>query len=247
MVVFSPIDRRNQQRWRCSTWAAEAPRRACWAIPAFRRRRAASQRRSWTMTNWIGWVTANRYICFRFETKGRGNGLTQGLFSGRNSRENDLKCSCCQMYRRCIVLSLFKRGKSLFLLDVILSFTNTPNVLCFFRQQKSKHKGPLPLPRKSNTAYGQSEEVGFSHQIPRQACGVRSVKLQPYSWFVFCGIHLTCGIFFFSFSQDAFADDDEAQTGKDVAYDYEQDELGICKPVFLSPSRSLPLLQFGVV
>lgn len=52
---------------------------------------------------------------------------------------------------------------------------------------------------------------------------------------------------FFFFCQDVFADDDEAQTGKDVKYDYEQDELGICKPVFLALSRSPPLLYFGVI
>lgn len=175
-AVFSPIDRRNQRRWRCGTWAAEAPRRACWAIPAFRRRRAASQRRSWTMKNWMGWVTANRYICFCLKPV-----VAQGLFSGCNNRDNDLKCLCCKMYRWCVKSSLCQRGKSLFQLDVISSFTNTPNVFCFFRQQKSKHKGPPPLPRKSNTAYGQSEEVGFSHQVPQQASGVRSVKHQPYS------------------------------------------------------------------
>ncbi|XP_036967983.1 uncharacterized protein si:cabz01007807.1 isoform X3 [Acanthopagrus latus] len=64
------------------------------------------------------------------------------------------------------------------------------------KPQKSKHKGPPPLPRKSNTAYGQSEE-------------------------------------------DVFADDDEAQTGKDVKYDYEQDELGICKPKKASKLKAL--------
>ncbi|XP_073330655.1 uncharacterized protein [Pagrus major] len=76
--------------------------------------------------------------------------------------------------------------------------------------KKSKHKGPLPVPRKSNSAYGQSEVIGFSHQIPQQA------------------------------SRDVFADDDVTSPG---TYDYEEDELGICKPKKGSKLKGLKKLK----
>lgn len=240
MAVFSLIDRRNQQRWQCSTWAAEAPRRACWAIPAFRRRRAASQRRSWMMTNWIGWVTANRYICFCFETNGRTNGLTQGLFSGRNNRENDLKCSCCQMYHRCVEPPLYQRGKSLFQLNVILSFTNTPQCSLFLLSAKVQTQRPSSPP--AQVQHRLRTKWRGRIQPPDPSAGLQCMSSQPPT------IHLVCFLWYsfnFFLCQDVFADEDKAQTGKDVTYDYEQDELGICKPVFLAPSLSLP--HSGVV
>ncbi|XP_054457233.1 uncharacterized protein si:cabz01007807.1 isoform X2 [Anoplopoma fimbria] len=72
------------------------------------------------------------------------------------------------------------------------------------KPKTSKHKGPTPLPRKSKTANGQSEPIGFSQQKLQQA------------------------------SNDDFAEDDFADTRKYVKspgemYDEEEDEVETCK------------------
>ncbi|XP_039678927.1 uncharacterized protein si:cabz01007807.1 isoform X2 [Perca fluviatilis] len=70
------------------------------------------------------------------------------------------------------------------------------------KPKTSKHKGHMPIPHTSKTAYGQCEAIGFNHQIPQQS------------------------------SNDPFAEDDFTQTGKgkDFMYDREEDEVETCKP-----------------
>ncbi|XP_041820788.1 uncharacterized protein si:cabz01007807.1 isoform X5 [Chelmon rostratus] len=85
-----------------------------------------------------------------------------------------------------------------------------------FKLKKPKHKGLIPTQRKSKTASGQSEPIGFSHHMPQQACS------------------------------DAYAEDDITQTGEDFMspgklYDVEQDE--ICKPKKLSKLKGLKKRQ----
>ncbi|XP_068584249.1 uncharacterized protein [Cebidichthys violaceus] len=61
------------------------------------------------------------------------------------------------------------------------------------KPKPSKHKGLTPIPRKSKKANGQSEPIGFSHQIPQQA------------------------------SNDHFAEDGFTETGKQMYDDEEDD------------------------
>lgn len=51
-------------------------------------------------------------------------------------------------------------------------YLNIYVIFCLFCQKKSKHKGPVPVPRKSKMANGQSEAIGFSHRTPRHASNV---------------------------------------------------------------------------
>uniref|UniRef100_UPI0037E76081 uncharacterized protein isoform X2 n=1 Tax=Semicossyphus pulcher TaxID=241346 RepID=UPI0037E76081 len=71
--------------------------------------------------------------------------------------------------------------------------------------KKSKHKGPVPVPRKSKTANGQSEPIGHGYHMQQQA------------------------------SNYAFDEDDVTQTGSgfmspEEMYPSDQDELDSCKP-----------------
>ncbi|XP_037614095.1 uncharacterized protein si:cabz01007807.1 isoform X3 [Sebastes umbrosus] len=76
------------------------------------------------------------------------------------------------------------------------------------KPKTSKQKGPTPMPRKSKTANGQSEPVGFSHQTPQHAANVFN---------------------------DPFAEDDFTEKGKhftspEEMYDSEEDEEETCEP-----------------
>ncbi|XP_042367815.1 uncharacterized protein si:cabz01007807.1 isoform X2 [Plectropomus leopardus] len=82
------------------------------------------------------------------------------------------------------------------------------------KAKTSKHKVPIPIPRKSKTANGPSEPIGFSHHTPQQAC------------------------------DDPFAEDDFTETGKDFMkpgemYDSEEDEVDTCKPKKQSKLKGL--------
>ena len=48
-------------------------------------------------------------------------------------------------------------------------------------QKKSKHKAPIPVPRKSKTSHesaGQTEPIEFSHCTPQHAFNVRLVFVE---------------------------------------------------------------------
>ncbi|CAK6975552.1 uncharacterized protein si:cabz01007807.1 isoform X1 [Scomber scombrus] len=89
------------------------------------------------------------------------------------------------------------------------------------KPKKSKHKAPIPVPRKSKTTHesaGQTEPIEFSHCSPQHAFN------------------------------DDFAEDEITQTGKGFMspremYDVEQDDLEICKPKKPSKLRGLKKLK----
>lgn len=102
-------------------------------------------------------------------------------------------CSNCPIntLTAAVVVALFE--------VLVPSWALLNNTVGFFSQKKPKRKGFIPTPRKSNTSNGQSDPLGFSHQIPQRAFNVCLPLGYHYNnWFDFICNLLFCFLFIYS-------------------------------------------------